>query len=106
VTVAAHSLRPNHYHRYALPEAAYLADADEARYVAIAPDGDRYLVERGLLGPALAAERPTRTPAAPPERFAVDDLSLAVQRVCLLAATWLDYDEREVEQTRQLFLAR
>jgi len=104
--VAADSLRPNPYHRYALLETAYLADAGETRYVAIAPSAEGYLVERGRFDPALTAGQPTRIPAAHPELFAADRLARAVQRVCLLAATWLDDDEREVEQTRQRFLER
>ena len=95
---------PNRYHRYALPEAAYLADADEQRYVLIAPEAAGYRVEHGTLRP-MAGGAPDRTPSAPPEHFATDDLAPAVQRVCALAAGWLDFDEWEVEQTRRLFLA-
>ena len=95
---------PNRYHRYALPEAAYLADADEARYVLIALEGAGYLVERGTLQPGLAGTA-ARDPIAPPDRFAPDEFALAVQRVCALAAGWLGFDEWEVEQTRCLFLA-
>ncbi len=95
---------PNRYHRYALPEAAYLADADEARYVLIAPEAAGYRVERGTLRPE-AAGTADRDPIAPPDRFAQDELALAVQRVCALAAGWLGFDEWEVEQTRRLFLA-
>ena len=96
-------LHPNRYHRYALPEAAYLADADETRYVLIAPEAAGYRVERGTLRPE-GARTAGRHPNAPPERFAPDELALAVQRVCALAAGWLGFDEWEVEQARRLFL--
>jgi hypothetical protein len=101
----AEPLRPNRFHRYALLETAYLADVDGARYVLIGPAVDGYRVERGVLGPGHGDEPPARTPAAEPERFPPDGLASAVQRVCALAAEWLGYDEREVEQTRRLFIA-
>ena len=104
--MSAEPLRPNRFHRYALPEAAYLADGDGARYVLIAPDVAGYRVERGALGPGRGDVPPGRTPAAEPERFPPDDLAAAVQRVCALAAESLGYDEWEVEQTRRLFIAR
>ena len=97
-------LHPNRYHRYALPEAAYLADAEEARYVLIAPAAAGCRVEHGMLCP-VATGPPEREPIAPAEGFAADDLGLAVQRVCALAAEWLGFDAWEVEQTRRLFLA-
>ena len=87
---------PNRYHRYALPEAAYLADADDARYVLIAPEAAGYRVERGTLRPQ-ATGTAERDPIAAPERFAADELALAVQHVCALAAGWLGFDEWEVE---------
>lgn len=88
-----------------LPEAAYLADADEARYVAIAPDDAGFLVERGTLAADAAGGPPERRSAAPPERFPPGALAVAVQRVCALGAEWLGFDEWEIEQTRRLFLA-
>ena len=95
----------NPFHRYALPEGGYLIDAEEARYVAIAPGADGYLVERGTLVHDPAGGPPARTATASPERFPPDALARAVQHVCALAADWLGYDEWEVEQARWLFLA-
>ena len=83
---------------------AFLADAEERRYVRIAPAGDDYLVDHGALAPNDAAERPEPIPVARPDRFGGDDLAAAVQRVCALAADWLGFDEWEIEQTRRLFL--
>lgn len=103
-TVGRDPLNPNPYHRYALPEAAYLADADEARYVLISPETDGYRVERGVLR-AAGVGTPDRAPSGPAERFPPGELARAVQRVCALAADWLGYDEREVEEARRLFLA-
>lgn len=97
-------IHPNPRHRYALPAGAYLADAEEGRYVAIAPDPAGFLVERGTLAADPAGGPPRRVPKEEPERFAPDALAVAVQRVCVLAAAWLGYDEWEVEQTRRLFL--
>lgn len=94
----------NPYHRYALPEAAYLSDADGARYVLIAPDTDGYVVEHGARRPNDGAAW-DRLPVGQTERFRACALAHAVQRVCTLAADWLGYDEREVEQARRLFLA-
>ena len=99
-------LRPNRFHRYALPEAAFLADAENGRYVLIAPEGDGFVVERGDLVGGSGDVPPVRIPAALGERFSPDDLAAAVQRVCALAAEWLCYDEWEVEQTRRLFIVR
>ena len=98
---------PNPYRRYALAEAAYVADAEGRRYVRIAPTADGFLVDHGTLETeATNRDGPPRmTPAAVAVRFAADDLAAAVQRVCALAATWLGFDEWEVEQTRRLFLA-
>lgn len=101
----AEPFHANPRHRYALPAAAYLSDAEEARYVAIAPGEAGFLVERGTLAAGPVGGPPGRLPAAPSERFPPDALAVAVQRVCALAAAWLDYDEREVEQTRELFRA-
>lgn len=101
--MSADSIRPNPRHRYALPAAAYLADAEEARYVAITPDAAGFLVERGTLAAGPSGEPPRRVPVAESERFPPDALAVAVQRVCALAAGWLGYDEWEVEQTRGLF---
>ena len=105
--MAADRLRPNPYHRYALPgaAAAYLASDDGGRYVGIAPTADGFAVDHGALAPAEpGGGTPARVPAAPPERFGPTELAAAVQRVCALAATWLDYDEWQVEQTRALFV--
>jgi hypothetical protein len=103
--VSTDAIHPNPCHRYALPDAAYLADAEEARYVAIAPDAAGFLVERGrLAADPSSGGPPRRLPEASPESFPRDALAVAVQRVCALAATWLGYDEWEVEQTRRLFL--
>ena len=96
----------NPFHRYALPEGSYLIDVEEARYVAIAPGADGYLVERGTLVHDPAGGPPTRTATDSPERFPPDALARAVQRVCALAADWLGYDEWEVEQVRRPFLAQ
>lgn len=94
--------RDHPYHRYELPQAAYLTDADEARYVLIAPEPSGVRVERGTFRPSDGGE-PTRAPDGPPERFPLGDLARAVQRVCALAADWLGYDEQEVEEARGLF---
>ena len=95
---------PNPYQRYALAAPAYLADAEDRRYVRIAPAGDAVVVDHGTLVPAGDGEPPVLTLIAPPERFSGDDLAAAVQRVCALVAAWLGFDEWEVEQTRRLFL--
>ena len=76
---------PNPYHRYALPDAAYLTDAEEARYVLIVPAPGGYRVERGALRPAVDGE-PERVPDGPAEGFPIGDLARAVQAVCALAA--------------------
>ncbi len=102
--MAVDPLFSNPFHRYALPEGGYLIDAEEARYVAIAPGADGYLVERGTLVQDPAGGPPARAATASPERFPPDALGRAVQRVCALAADWLGYDEWEVEQARRLFL--
>lgn len=98
-------IHPNPRHRYALPDGAYLADAEGDRYVAIVPDAAGFLVERGTLAADPSGGPPRRVPGAEPERFPPDALALAVQRTCALGAGWLGYDEWEVEQTRRLFLA-
>ena len=95
---------PNPYHRYALPDAAYLADAEEARYVLVSPGPDGYRVEWGILRPA-DGETPDRVPTGAAERFPPGELARAVQRVCALVADWLGYDEQEVEAARRLFRA-
>jgi len=95
----------NPYQRYALAAPAFLADAEDRRYVRIAPAGDGFLVDHGTLVHNRVGMRPTMTPVAPPDRFGGDDIAAAVQRVCALAAGWLGFDEWEVEQTRRLFLA-
>ena len=95
---------PNPYRRYALAAPAFLADAEERRYVRIAPAGHAVVVDHGTLVPAGDGEPPALIPIAPPERFRGDDLAAAVQRVCARAAAWLGFDEWEVEQTRRLFL--
>ena len=103
--MSAEPVRPNRFHRYALPEAAYLADVDGARYVLSGPVDGGYRVERGALGTGPGDEPPVRTPVAESERFPPDALAAAVQRVCALAVEWLGYDEWEVEQRRWLFIA-
>ena len=94
----------NPFHRYALAAPAHLLDAEERRYVRIAPTSEAILVDHGTIDPGPNGAPPLLAAVAPPERFAPNDLAAAVQRVCGLAATWLSYDEWEVEQTRRLFL--
>ena len=98
-------LHANRFHRYAVTDAAYLSNADEDRYVRIAPADGGYVLDHGTLGPAAATGDPVKVPATEPERYQREELAAAVQRVCALAAAWLDFDEWEVEQTRRLFLA-
>lgn len=95
----------NPFHRYTLPAPAHLLDAEERRYVRIAPTSEAIVVDHGTVAPGPhGAPAHLTAVAPPPERFAPNDLAAAVQRLCALAATWLSYDEWEVEQTRRLFL--
>ncbi len=98
-------LHANRFHRYAVTNAAYLTNADEDRYVRITPADDGYLVDHGTLRAGAVTGDPVKVPAVEPERYRREELAAAVQRVCALAAAWLDFGEWEVEQTRRLFLA-
>ncbi len=97
----------NVFHHYVLPESVTLvAEGDGAeRFVRITPAAPGALVEHGWqsVSPGNVADW---TLAAPAESFETSELNGAIQRFCVLVATWLDGDEHEVEQTRQSFVGR
>ena len=101
----AASSRANPFHRYRVAAPAHLSNADGTRYVGIAPAPGGFLVDHGILTPTADPVAPAMAPVGEPDRFGPDQIAAAVQRVCSLAAGWLDFDEREVEETRRLFFA-
>jgi hypothetical protein len=78
---------------------ALLMDAGEQRFIAIEPSGDGgYRLVSG------AIDGETQRPSGEPERFDSAQIAAAVQRACVLAGTWLDFTEWEIEQVRGLFV--
>jgi hypothetical protein len=93
--------RGNPRREYRVVEAVYLADADERRYVMIEPVDDELRVSHGRFDTPSGM-----TAMAPVETYAVAEIAGAVQRVCQLAGDWLEFAEWEIEQARDLFVAR
>ncbi len=97
----------NVYHRYLLPDQVTLVSDvnDRDRFVRITPVAGESIVGHGWRT-VLAGGADEWSLAAPVEPFAELELNAAIQRFCVLVATWLDGNEREIEQIRQSFLSR